>query len=169
MRIILGVGSNLGDRWVHLRAALAALRCLPHIEVLAVSPVYETPPWGAEASGWVSPSYLNACVLIETALPPIGVLGACLGVEAALGRVRHATQQFAPRTIDLDVLFAVDGGMVLSVHAHGLILPHPRLCERAFALKPAVSVWQHPQLLSWYAQPHVQRDAIQVLELPGLL
>lgn len=171
MKVILGLGSNLGDRWAHLSAALAAIRCLPHCEVLAVSAVYETPPWGGLEGEPVSPAYLNACVLIDTALPPLGVLGACLGVEAALGRVRVAAQPFAPRTIDVDMLFAGEGEgeAVLSVDTPCLVLPHPRLSLRAFALKPAVSVWQHPQLLAWVAQPSVQHDAVHVRALPGEL
>jgi 2-amino-4-hydroxy-6-hydroxymethyldihydropteridine diphosphokinase len=156
MNLILGLGSNLGDKLGHLRAAVAALKATPHISVVQNSPIYETPPWGAAGS----PAFLNACVLIKTTLPLDAVLGVCLGIEAAQGRARDEQNQFAPRIIDIDVLFA---GEARSQAPH-LYVPHPRLHLRAFALKPALDVWPHPQLQAWYALPAVQTDAATIVK-----
>ena len=153
--IIIGLGSNLGDRLAHLHAATAALLATPLVHESKRSPVYETPPWGAAGS----PAFLNACLLIKTPLPLDAVLGMCLGIESALGRRRDTQNQFAPRIIDLDVLFAGDA---LSQAPH-LYVPHPRLHLRAFALKPAIDVWPHPQLLDWWRLAAVQADAQQLV------
>ncbi len=177
MQVLLSLGSNLGNesggtsdgRWAHLRAAAAALRALPEVHALAFSPIYETPPWGDVVGGLPSPAYLNACALLQTTLPPAALLGACLGIEAALGRQRNAAHQFAPRTIDLDVLFAVQDGIIVQLNDAYLTLPHPRLAQRAFALKPALQLWAHPQLQAWFAQPDVQADALSVVECEGKL
>jgi 2-amino-4-hydroxy-6-hydroxymethyldihydropteridine diphosphokinase len=88
------------------------------------------------------------------------VLGVCLGIESAMGRSRALENQFAPRTIDIDVLFAGDA---VSEAPH-LYVPHPRLHLRAFALKPALALWPHPQLLAWFELPAVQHDAAQVIQ-----
>jgi 2-amino-4-hydroxy-6-hydroxymethyldihydropteridine diphosphokinase len=154
--IILGLGSNLGDKLGHLRAALAALTITPNISHLQASAVYETPPWGAAGS----PAFLNACVLIKTSLPLDAVLGVCLGIESAMGRSRDTQNQFAPRVIDLDVLFAGD----TVYQAPHLYVPHPRLHLRAFALKPAIDLWPHPQLQAWFELPTVQTDAALLIK-----
>jgi 2-amino-4-hydroxy-6-hydroxymethyldihydropteridine diphosphokinase len=156
MNVILGLGANLGDRLVQLRTASNALKATPFVTVLKTSAIYETPPWGAAGS----PAFLNACILIKTALPLDAVLGVCLGIESAMGRTRDTQNQFAPRMIDIDVLFAGD---ITSQTPH-LYVPHPRMHLRAFALKPALDVWPHPQLLLWYELPAVQADAPQVIE-----
>jgi 2-amino-4-hydroxy-6-hydroxymethyldihydropteridine diphosphokinase len=144
-----------------LRAAVAALKATPNISAVQCSPVYETPPWGAAGS----PAFLNACALIKTTLPLDAVLGVCLGIEAAQGRARDTQNQFAPRVIDLDVLFA---GEATSQAPH-LYVPHPRLHLRAFALRPALDLWSHPQLQAWYALPTVQNDAADVIKTAHLL
>ncbi len=154
--ILIGLGSNLGDKLANLRAAVAALKATPNIIAVQCSPVYETPPWGAAGS----PAFLNACALIKATLPLDAILGVCLGIESAMGRSRDTQNQFAPRVIDLDVLFA---GELLS-HAPHLHVPHPRLHLRAFALRPALDVWPHPQLQAWYALPTVQADAQDVIK-----
>lgn len=150
MNIIIGLGSNLGDRAVHLGTAVAALKATPHIDIVQRSPIYETPPWGAAGS----PAFLNACCLLKTDLPPEALLGVCLGIEAAMGRSRDVQNQFAPRIIDIDLLFAGE----LHIQSPHLYLPHPRLHLRAFALKPALDVWAHPQLQAWFELPMVQSD-----------
>ena len=167
MKIILSLGSNLGDRWAYLRAAVAALKQVPHVQVLAVSGVYETPPWGD--SSVPAPPYLNACALLDAACTADVVLGACLGIEAALGRQRDSANPYAPRMIDLDVLFACEGEFVAVQNDKQLTLPHPRLAQRAFALKPAIALWSHPQLQAWFARPEVQADAAAVRLLEGNL
>jgi 2-amino-4-hydroxy-6-hydroxymethyldihydropteridine diphosphokinase len=126
MRAFVGIGSNLGDREATLDDAIALLRAHPEIEVVAVSTLHETEPWGPVEQ----PRYLNGAVAIDTRLQPRELLGVLLDVERRLGRVR--VERFGPRTIDLDLLLY--GDAVLD--EPGLEVPHPRLHERAFALEP---------------------------------
>ncbi len=122
MRAYIGLGSNLGDRRGHLRAAVAGLP-----DVVAVSPVYETDPVGGPAGQ--SP-YLNLVVALETDLSPRDLLEVAHRLEEAAGRVR--TERHGPRTLDVDVLLVGD----LSVHEDDLVVPHPRMWQRRFVLAP---------------------------------
>lgn len=122
MRAYVGLGSNLGDRRSHLRAAVAALP-----DVVAVSPVYETDPVGGPPG---QEPYLNVVVALETELTPRQLLEAGRGLEAAAGRVR--TEPHGPRTLDVDVLLVGD----LTVREPDLVVPHPRMWERRFVLAP---------------------------------
>jgi 2-amino-4-hydroxy-6-hydroxymethyldihydropteridine diphosphokinase len=122
VRAYLGLGSNLGDRRAHLRAAVAALP-----DVVAVSPVYETEPVGGPAGQ--SP-YLNVVVELDTDLSPRQLLGLGRELEAAAGRVR--TEPDGPRTLDVDVLLVGD----LTVRDDDLVVPHPRMWQRRFVLAP---------------------------------
>ena len=122
----VGIGSNLGDREAHLRAALDRLAAEDGIEVVAVSTLRETEPVGPVEQG----PFLNGAVQVTTDLPPRELLARLLDVEQRLGRVRG--ERFGPRTIDLDLL--VYGDEI--VDEPGLALPHPRLHERRFALEP---------------------------------
>lgn len=123
---VLALGTNQGERLDNLRAALQALTALPGTDVRAVSSVYETAPVGYADQ----PDFLNAVVRIETALSPRALLGACLGIEAALGRVRNFRN--GPRVIDIDVLL-VKGATSADEE---LTVPHPRMWERGFVLVP---------------------------------
>ena len=122
MRAYLGLGSNLGDRRAHLRAAVAALP-----DVVAVSPVYETDPVGGPPGQ--SP-YLNLVVALETDLSPRQLLDLARTLEETAGRVR--TERHGPRTLDVDVLLIGD----LTVHDDDLVVPHPRMWQRRFVLAP---------------------------------
>ena len=122
MRAYLGLGSNLGDRRAHLRAAVAALP-----DVVAVSPVYETDPVGGPPG---QDPYLNLVVALETALSPRNLLEVARTLEDAAGRVR--TERHGPRTLDVDVLLVGD----LTVRDDDLIVPHPRMWQRRFVLAP---------------------------------
>jgi len=138
VRAFLGLGSNLGDRWAHLRAAVAALP-----DVVAVSPVYETSPVGGpEDQG----PYLNCVVELSTELGPRELLGVAQRLEAAAGRERH--ERWGPRTLDVDVLLVDD----LTVDEPDLVVPHPRMWERRFVLAPLADL--APDLLSvgWEAR-----------------
>jgi 2-amino-4-hydroxy-6-hydroxymethyldihydropteridine diphosphokinase len=122
----VGIGSNLGDREAYLRSAIELLGAEDGIEVVAVSRVRETEPVGPVEQG----PFLNGAVLISTELTPRELLERLLEIEQRLGRVRN--ERFGPRTIDLDLL--VYGNETIA--EPGLMVPHPRLHERRFALEP---------------------------------
>lgn len=139
-RALLSIGSNLGDRYAHLRAAVRLLG----ESVVLVSGVYETPPWGDTAQ----PAYLNAVLLVvDPDAAPADWLHRALAVEAAEGRVRDPERRFGPRTLDVDVI-AVWGPDDAPVQSDdpGLTLPHPRAHERAFVLKPWLDLQPYAQL-----------------------
>ena len=120
--VYLALGSNLGDRLANLKQAINALT--PQMEVRAKSHVYETPPWGYEDQ----PTFLNQVVKAKTYLDPEPLLKHLKRLEVALGR-RESVRN-GPRLIDIDILFYDD--RVLNTDS--LVIPHPRLHERAFVL-----------------------------------
>lgn len=125
-RCFLGIGSNLGDRLGHLQGAIDALVAEPQIRVIAVSPVYETEPVG----GPPQDEYLNAVVEVETDLPPRELLEVAQSLEQAAQRVRE--EHWGPRTLDVDILTYGDE----ELDEPDLVIPHPRMGERAFVLAP---------------------------------
>lgn len=127
----VALGSNVGDRYSTLSAAVRRLRAEPGLRVRAASAFYETAPVGCPPG---SGAFLNAAVALETALPPLELLALLHRVERAFGRVR--AERNAPRTLDLDVLF-YEG---VTSAAPELELPHPRLHERAFVLVPLAEI-----------------------------
>jgi 2-amino-4-hydroxy-6-hydroxymethyldihydropteridine diphosphokinase len=129
---LLGLGSNVGDRRAQLQAAV---RALPDMgaQVLACSSVYDTDPVGEVVE---QPSFLNACVRIETPLGPLALLGAVKRVERALGRSRRGRVRHGPRAIDIDVLLL--GDTVCS--SARMTLPHEQLLTRRFVLIPALEL-----------------------------
>jgi len=122
-RAFLSLGSNLGDRWALLAGAVA---CLP--DVAATSPVYETDPVGGPGG---QGAFLNAVVELHTRLGPAELLAAARGAEKAAGRVR--LERWGPRTLDVDVLLVGDEVLCRPPE---LVVPHPRMWERAFVLVP---------------------------------
>jgi len=124
-RAFLGLGSNLGDRWSYLRAAVEELRRVE--TVMAVSEAYETEPVGGPSD---QGAYLNAVVELDTARSPRQLLELCRSLEAAAGRVR--VERWGPRTLDVDILLV--GNLV--VDEDDLVVPHPRLWERRFVVAP---------------------------------
>ena len=128
-RVVLAVGSNLGDRLGTLQGCVQAIGGLPDTDVLTISPVYETAPVGGPAQ----PDYLNAVLIVSTALPPLDLLAATQRIEAEFGRVRpQGAERFRPRTLDIDVISYAE----LVSDDPVLTLPHPRAHERAFVLAP---------------------------------
>jgi 3-oxoacyl-[acyl-carrier protein] reductase len=123
----IAMGSNLGDRWANLCAAVRRLRAEPGLSILKVSTFHETQPEHCPPSSGL---FLNAAMTIETQLTPEGLLQLLLEVEHLLGRVR--SEPNSPRTIDLDLLL-YDNRIVETAE---LTLPHPRMHERAFVLIP---------------------------------
>jgi 2-amino-4-hydroxy-6-hydroxymethyldihydropteridine diphosphokinase len=122
----VGIGSNLGDREAHLSRAIELLSAEDGIEVSGVSQIRETEPVGPVEQG----PFLNGAARLETELAPRDLLDRLLGIEQQMGRVRR--ERYGPRTIDLDLLLYGDE----VVDEPGLIVPHPRLKERRFALEP---------------------------------
>jgi 2-amino-4-hydroxy-6-hydroxymethyldihydropteridine diphosphokinase len=130
-RGLLGLGSNVGERRANLQAAVDALPGAG-VRVLASSSTYDTDPVGEVLD---QPSFLNACVLVETALEPLALLDAAKALEAQLGRVEGGVRH-GPRAIDIDVLMLGD---VVLEHER-MTLPHPQLLGRRFVLIPALEL-----------------------------
>ncbi|MGW1539025.1 2-amino-4-hydroxy-6-hydroxymethyldihydropteridine diphosphokinase [Streptomyces sp. NPDC002309] len=127
-RAVISIGSNLGNRLETLQGAIDALEDTPGVRVKAVSPVYETEPWGVEPGS--QPSYFNAVLVLKTTLPPSSLLERAHAVEEAFHRIRD--EHWGPRTLDVDIVSYAD---VVSDDPR-LTLPHPRAHERAFVLAP---------------------------------
>ena len=123
----LALGANLGDRLAALRGARDLLRRMSGMKVMGSSPLYETEPEGGPAG---QPPYLNAVLEVRTALSPRDLLHHCLSVEESFGRCRE--ERWGARTLDVDLLFFA----AEIRRAPDLTLPHPRLHERLFVLKP---------------------------------
>lgn len=128
-RVVIALGSNVGDRRAHLDHAVSALRAL--LSNPAVSRYYDTVPVGASGP---QAMYLNAVVVGDTALAPRALLDALLAIEQERGRERPYAN--APRTLDLDLILM--GDVVLG--EPGLVVPHPRFRERRFVLEPLAAV-----------------------------
>jgi 2-amino-4-hydroxy-6-hydroxymethyldihydropteridine diphosphokinase len=131
-KVVLGLGSNLGDRERNIALAMSALAADGAMALLGAAPLYETPPAGGPPQG----DYLNSAVLLETSLSPREVLERALAIERSLGRVRPDPVRWGPRTIDIDILW-IEG---LAASEPDLAVPHPRLRERPFALRPLLDL-----------------------------
>src|SRR4051794_40091653 len=121
----IALGSNLGDRWATLKAAVRRLRAEPGLRVVAMSECYETAPLDCPPG---SGDYLNAVVAVETERDPHDLLKLLHRIEHQFGRIRGEVN--APRTLDLDLLLYGDR----VVNTPELVVPHPRMHERAFVL-----------------------------------
>ena len=137
--ILLALGANLpgpaGSPADALRAALARLE-ERGVKIHSVSSFYETPAWPDPEQ----PAYINAVAAVETTLQPVELLTLLHGIETDLGRLRSTPN--APRVLDLDLL-DYDGRLM----SDGVMLPHPRLTQRAFVLVPLAEIapsWRHP-------------------------
>ena len=129
MQAYIGLGANLGDPHAALREAVRALAALPDSALQACSSLYRTAP--IDATG---PDYLNAVVRLEPRLAPHALLAALQRIEQVHGRQRPYRN--APRTLDLDLLLY--GDQVIDTPT--LTVPHPRLHERAFVLRPLAEI-----------------------------
>ena len=127
---LLGLGGNLQDPPASMSAALNLLQADDAVDVVAVSRLYRTPPWGKTDQNW----FFNSCALVCTTLDPHALLDACLSAERQLKRVRR--ERWGPRIIDIDVLTFGDH----TIHEDGLRIPHPHMHERAFVLLPLLDI-----------------------------
>lgn len=136
----LGLGANLGDATETLSAAVYALDDLDEFEVVDTSSIYLTPPWPPEDDPRhvPQPDYRNLVVCGRTTLEPGELLAEVQLIEKAFGRDRETEQRWGPRPLDIDLLLF--GNRV--VDTDDLVIPHPRLAERAFVLVPLLEV--HP-------------------------
>ncbi|MDG1570958.1 2-amino-4-hydroxy-6-hydroxymethyldihydropteridine diphosphokinase [Robiginitalea sp. M366] len=135
----LSLGSNLGPRAWNLQRAVFRIAERAG-SVTAASSVYQTPAWGFSGA-----DFLNACVAVDTELPPDELLGVLLGIEKELGRTRSDAAGYQSRTMDLDIIYY---GREVVDHP-GLRIPHPKLHARAFVLRPLADIapqFYHPEL-----------------------
>ena len=161
-RVVLSIGSNLGDRLARLRSVVDALGDA----VVAVSPVYETVPWGGVEQG----PFLNAVVIADDpALSPREWLRSGQQLEQAAERVRG--EKWGPRSLDVDLVSCCADGTELLVREPDLTLPHPHAHVRAFVLVPWLAVDPSAKLTVAGAPAPVQQllDAIEPVEKAGVM
>ncbi len=144
--VYLALGSNMGNRLSNLKAAV--LNLTPQMTVKQKSSVYETPPWGFTEQD----AFLNQVVKVTTYLEPEPLLRHLKRMETALGRVPNF--QNGPRVIDIDILFFDK----MIINTPPLVVPHPRLHERAFVLVPLAEI--EPD----FVHPILQRPINKILE-----
>ena len=131
MIFYVALGSNMGSPYDNLQRGIDSFNLIPTTKVLAVSGIYETPPWGYVNQQ----NFLNCVIKGETELSAAALLGACLGIEAGFGRVREIKN--GPRILDADLLLYEDE----IINTSELILPHPRMLERSFVMVPLMDIY----------------------------
>lgn len=129
---LLALGGNVGDSRAILNRAVALLCERGDIVLKARSADYLTPPWGFKYQA----PFVNLALVVETSLTPRDLLARCQQVELQLGRDRAHEKRWGPRTADVDIIAYDD----LEIDELGLTLPHPRLFERAFVLRPLAEI-----------------------------
>lgn len=170
----LGLGANVGDALATLEAAVYALDDVDGLAVVDVSGVYETPPWPprGEPGAVEQPNYLNLVVRAICSLPARDLLAETQLIEAAFGRDRRREVRWGPRTLDIDLLLFGDE----EIDEPDLVVPHPRLAERAFVLIPMLEVlpgWALPdgrrltQLISALAPIEDLDLVVRLQDVPG--
>lgn len=131
-RAYLALGSNLLQPQQQVLRTILALQQIPGIVMVAVSSLYQSAAWGAVSA---QPDYINAVAAIDTTLDPESLLSATMRIEQDHGRVR-GHERNAARTIDIDILLYDN----LAIDSARLTLPHPRMHERAFVLRPLAEI-----------------------------
>ena len=149
MIAFLSIGSNLGNRWHNVDAALVQLQGDGRIEIGDLSAVYETAPFGDVPQG----PFLNLVAAIKTELPAAESLKTVLAIEERLGRIRDV--RWGPRVIDIDIL--TYGTLIF--RSPNLMLPHPGVCERRFVLTPWCEIAPN------YIVPVAQQTVSQLLKI----
>ena len=133
---LIGLGGNVGDVIGSMQRAINAIEIRQDCQILAVSRVYRTAPWGKTDQDW----FFNACANVQTILAPEALLDLLLTIELAQGRVRD--QRWGPRTLDLDIIAYGDE----SIESERLTVPHPRMGERAFVIFPLLDICPDRQI-----------------------
>ena len=130
--VLIALGGNVGDVRATFQKAISNICGMTQAALLARSSDYATPPWGDERQA----RFVNACIEIETSLDPHALLFTLHKIEKKFGRDRATEQHWGPRPLDLDLIAYDD----VSLQKPDLMLPHPRLFERAFVLRPLVEI-----------------------------
>ncbi len=130
--VLIALGGNVGDVRMTFARAIPLIVARSNATLLARSSDYETPPWGDTAQ----PPFINACIRLSTSVGPHALLVMLHEVEDKFGRDRTHERRWGPRPLDLDLLAYDD----IAMASDDLILPHPRLFERAFALVPLAEI-----------------------------
>ena len=139
MKAVIGIGTNIGNRTENIRNAVEALDLLPDVKVLRGASIYETAPWGYTEQQ----NFYNTAVEIETTKSPEILLGACLGIEAGMGRIREFKN--GPRIIDLDLLVFEN----YVINSSDITVPHPFIGERDFVLVPLKELYEDMNVLGF--------------------
>lgn len=143
---VIALGTNLGNRIENINAAVRAIAKLSGVKILKASGVYETDPVDCDEDN----KFYNAAILVETSVSPAMLLGECLGIEAAMGRIR--TKKNGPRVIDLDLII-YEG---FKAESYELTLPHPRALERAFVMAPLQELYPTGRAPGMFFGPHLR-------------
>lgn len=154
-RALVAFGGNVGDARDTIARAIIQFCDGDRVRLMARSSDYRTPPWGKTDQ----PAFINACIIIETGLTPLGLLDRAHEVERAFGRDRHHEERWGPRSLDIDLLTYGDD----RVETPALTLPHPRLFERAFVLVPLIEIAPDAVI-----QGRSLREALERLDQSGI-
>lgn len=152
---LLALGGNVGNSRAILDRAVSLLCAGKDIKLIARSADYLTPPWGLK----YQPPFVNLCIAVETTLSPRDLLARAQEIELQLGRDRAHEKRWGPRTADIDIIAYGD----LELVELGLTLPHPRLFERAFVLRPLAEI-----VPDWVIAGQKVRDALAKVDTAGI-
>lgn len=134
-RVFIGLGGNQGNSLDILKQAAMQIAALPGCHMIAMSSFYQSPAWG----GIAQDDFVNAVLEISTELEPLVLLDLMLDIERNFGRTRQNEVRWGPRSLDCDILLYGD----LQVDSERLKIPHPRMMQRAFVLKPLAELDSH--------------------------
>ena len=134
-RVFIGLGGNLGNSLDILKQAAMQIADLPGCHMTAMSSFYQSPAWG----GIAQDDFVNAVLEISTELEPLVLLDLMLDIERNFGRTRQNEVRWGPRSLDCDILLYGD----LQLDSDRLKIPHPRMMQRAFVLKPLAELDTH--------------------------
>lgn len=155
----LALGGNVGDSRALLERAVTLLCDGAIVRLTARSSDYKTPAWGVTEQA----PFVNLCIAVETTMSPHDLLSRAHQVERALGRDRAKEQRWGPRTVDIDIIAYEN----LMLREPNLILPHPRLFERAFVLVPLAEIAPNLQIVGKRIAEAVARiDRTSLVRLP---